>query len=75
MNTGNNKQATTERPELVIRPISPSTLIALTEPCLMAWCTAFDENLAEHGSSACFPSLDGNNYLDTSAAVYNAWGY
>jgi hypothetical protein len=27
---------------LIIRPISPSTLIALTEPCLMDWCATVD---------------------------------
>jgi hypothetical protein len=81
MNSGNSKQTTTGRPKpkLVIRPISPSTLIALTEPCLMAWCTAFDENLAEPGSSpACLPlpSSDYNNHVDKkNKAVYNAWGY
>jgi hypothetical protein len=81
MNSVNSKQkSTTGRPKLVIRPISPSTLMALTEPCLMAWCTTFDENLAEPGSSsACLPlpSSDYNNYdVDKrNKAVYNVWGY
>ena len=71
MNSGNDKHtAATGRSKLVIRPISPSTLMALTEPCLMAWCTAFDESLTEPGSSACFPSqncvVDKNNHF---------WGY
>ena len=75
VNSGNSNQTTTGRTKLVIRPISPSTLIALTEPCLMAWCTAFDDSLAEPGSSAYLPlqSSDYNNYDDK--AVYNAWGY
>ena len=75
--SGNSKQ-TTGRSKLVIRPISPSTLIALTEPCLMAWCTAFDDSLAEPGSSAYMPlqSSDYNNYVDKKKkTVYNAWGY
>jgi len=25
-------------PKMIIRPITPSTLMALTEPCLMGWC-------------------------------------
>lgn len=79
LNSGNSKQITTGRSKLVIRPISPSTLIALTEPCLMAWCTAFDENLAEPGSSPAFlplPNSDYNNHVDKkNKAVYNAWGY
>ena len=77
VNSGNSKQTTTGRSKLVIRPISPSTLIALTEPCLMAWCTAFDESLAEPVSSAHLPlpSSDHNNYVDKKKAVYNAWGY
>ena len=75
VNSGNSNQTTTGRSKLVIRPISPSTLIALTEPCLMAWCTAFDDSLAEPGSSAYLPlqSSDYNNY--DNKAVYNAWGY
>ena len=75
VNSGNSKQTTTGRSKLVIRPISPSTLIALTEPCLMAWCTAFDDNTAEPASSAYLPlqSSDYNNCVDK--AVYNAWGY
>src|SRR6266498_4828066 len=28
---------------MVIRPITPSTLIALTDPCLMAWCFTDDD--------------------------------
>ena len=81
VNSGNSKQTTTGRSKLVIRPISPSTLIALTEPCLMAWCTAFDDNLAEPGSSAYLSmpleSSDCNNYYvdKKNKAVYNAWGY
>ena len=44
----------------------------------MAWCTAFDDSLAEPGSSGYFPlqSSDYNNYVDKkNEAVYNAWGY
>ena len=81
-NTGNNysKQTTTAagRSNLAIRSISPSTLMALTEPCLMAWCTAIDENVAEPASSGDFPlqSLDHNNYVDTrSNPGYQTWGY
>ena len=80
-NTGtdnDHKQTATGQSKLVIRPISPSTLMALTEPCLMAWCTAFDENLAEPDSSAYFPlqSSDDNNYVDTrNKGIYNPWGY
>ena len=76
--TGNDKKTTSGRSKLIIPPISPSTLMALTEPCLMAWCTAFDDNVAEPDSSAYFPlpSSDYNNYVDTkSSAVYNVWGY
>ena len=77
------KQTTTGvtgRSKLVIRPISPSTLMALTEPCLMAWCTSTDESLIEPGPSAHLPlqSSDHNNYADKKnnlKTVYNAWGY
>ena len=87
VDSANSKQTTTTttttttgRSKLVIRPISPSTLIALTEPCLMAWsrCTAFGESLAEPDSSAYLPlqSSDYNDYVDKkNKAVYNdAWG-
>ncbi|KAF8806611.1 hypothetical protein BYT27DRAFT_7257317 [Phlegmacium glaucopus] len=77
-NTGKSEQTTTGQSKLVIRPISPSTLMALTEPCLMAWCTAFEEDLPEPGLSAYFPlqSSDYNNYVDTKgSAVCNVWGY
>lgn len=75
VNSGNNKQFTaTGRSKLIIRPITPSTLMALTEPCLMAWCTPFDDSLAESGSSAYFPlqKLDYNNY---AIDKINVWGY
>ena len=81
VNSGNSNQITTGvtgRSKLVIRPISPSTLMALTEPCLMAWCTASDESLTELSPSAYLPlqSSDHNNYIDKkNKAVYNAWGY
>jgi hypothetical protein len=83
MNSDNSKQTTTGvtgRSKLVIRPISPSTLMALTEPCLMAWCTSSDENLTElvTGPSAYLPlqSSHCNNYVDKkNKTVYNAWGY
>ena len=69
----------TGRTKLVIRPISPSTLMALTEPCLMTWCTALDDDsLAKPGPSAYLPlqNSDYNNYVDKkNRAVYNAWGY
>lgn len=36
---------------LIIRPISPSTLIALTEPCLMDWCATVDSiSIEEQGA-------------------------
>ena len=78
--SGNSKQTTTGvtgRSKLIIRPISPSTLMALTEPCLMAWCTASDENLAEPVPSAYLPlqNSDYDNYVDKNKTVYNAWGY
>jgi hypothetical protein len=80
VNSGNTKQTTTEvtgGSKLIIRPISPSTLMALTEPCLMAWCTASDDNLVEPIPSAYLPlqSSDYNNYVDKNKTVYNAWGY
>lgn len=50
-----------------IRPITPGTLMALTEPCLMAWCGALD----------CAP-IDGFKSqtlcLPTSSFT-NSWGY
>ena len=77
VDSGSRKQTTAGRSKLVIRPISPSTLIALTEPCLMAWCTPFDDSLAEPGSSAYLTqSSEYNNYVDkNNTAVYNVWGY
>lgn len=77
-NSGNSKQTTPGRSKLIIRPISPSTLMALTEPCLMAWCTTFDGNLAEPSPAAYLPLQSSyyNNCADTkSNTVYNAWGY
>ena len=79
MNPNDSKQTTTGvtgRSKSVIRPISPSTLMALTEPCLMAWCTASDDSLTEPGPSVHLPlqSSDHNNYVDNKM-VYNAWGY
>ena len=61
------------RPPMIIRPITPSTLMALTEPCLMAWCSksALDQR---------FPpvnvSVDGTeaiNYMPPSG--HSSWGY
>ena len=82
VNSGNSNHTTTtgvtERSKLVIRPISPSTLMALTEPCLMAWCTALDDSLAEPCLSDYLPlqTSDYNNYVDKkNKEVYNAWGY
>ena len=77
VNSGNNKQtAATGPPKLVIRPISPATLMALTEPCLMAWCNAFDDStsLAQPGSSLYLPlqNLDYNNFV---VDKINVWGY
>ena len=83
VNSDNGKRTTNGVPgrsnKLVIRPISPSTLMALTEPCLMAWCTASDESLTKPGPSAYLPfqNSDNNNYdVDKkNMTVYNAWGY
>ena len=69
----------TGRSKLVIRPISPSTLMALTEPCLMDWCTALDdESLVKPCPSADLPLQisDHSNFVDKkNKTVCNAWGY
>ncbi|KIK09222.1 hypothetical protein K443DRAFT_887 [Laccaria amethystina LaAM-08-1] len=51
---------------ITIRPITPGTLMALTEPCLMAWCGALD----------CAPTDDLCQPLCLPTSGFlNSWGY
>ncbi|KAF8963606.1 hypothetical protein BDZ97DRAFT_1758452 [Flammula alnicola] len=77
----------TTQPGMIIRPISPSTLMALTEPCLMAWCSAPDSDLpistarvSQMTSIQYHPTPDTRRtlYGDTqnmASNPLNSWGY
>lgn len=67
------------RPPFIVRPISPSTLIALTEPCLMAWC--YNEDLDFNCTNSpvlalpiSWPSVGRRDKSGTLRGV-NSWGY
>ncbi|KIM40380.1 hypothetical protein M413DRAFT_178434 [Hebeloma cylindrosporum] len=64
------------RPPMIIRPITPSTLMALTEPCLMAWCSksALDKRFPSASvSGADYDGARAVDYMPSSAQ--NTWGY
>ena len=64
------------RPPMIIRPITPSTLMALTEPCLMAWCSksALDQSFPSVNVSITgFDEIAAINYMPQIAQ--NSWGY
>ncbi|KDR75605.1 hypothetical protein GALMADRAFT_248116 [Galerina marginata CBS 339.88] len=54
---------------MVVRPISPATLMALTEPCLMAWCQELQ------GPPDLNPKvIDTRNFTPAPAYHFNADG-
>jgi hypothetical protein len=77
-------------PKMVIRPITPSTLMALTEPCLMAWCYAEDGADSDPKSHSGFAGVGassetartreedcyvGLEYMYETGRMRNVWGY
>ncbi|KAG6918882.1 hypothetical protein DXG01_010946 [Tephrocybe rancida] len=60
-----------------IRPVSPSTLIALTEPCLMAWSSRPPEKLVQATPShLCAPLRNAPSvFVPVAASFKNDWGY
>ncbi|KAF8161359.1 hypothetical protein B0H34DRAFT_796164 [Crassisporium funariophilum] len=67
--------------QMVIRPISASTLMALTEPCLMAWCDFPNEDMAvpDHSAVDFPPKASAQtfhaNSKNMASSVCNSWGY
>lgn len=71
-------------PPMIVRPISASTLIALTEPCLMAWCCDPESDFNTSGGVAGVPNswpaaaaapAAIQNEAGTSGDRVNLWGY
>ena len=67
-------------PPMIVRPISASTLIALTEPCLMAWCCDPESDFNTSGGVAGVPNswpaaAPIQNEAGTSGDRVNLWGY
>ena len=71
---------------MVIRPITPSTLMALTDPCLMAWCFTDDEvnpvpnsrltqKPHDHSQDQLYAQLQDEMRKQTSSGNLNKWGY
>lgn len=84
--TEEQEDGSTNQATVAIRPITPSTLMALTEPCLMAWCldTGADSkqiaptnttNLGPEYNPAFFAEghIDNSYILETTTC--NLWGY
>ncbi|KAF9478121.1 hypothetical protein BDN70DRAFT_944382 [Pholiota conissans] len=76
----------TVQPSMIIRPISASTLIALTEPCLMKWCLDPDSELLSPLPSSSDPVVlpftfntgfqaDMMPAAAPNTRVVNSWGY
>ena len=68
-------------PPMIVRPISASTLIALTEPCLMAWCCDPESDFNTSGVAGVPNSWPAatpaaiQNEAGTSGDRVNLWGY
>ncbi|KJA28782.1 hypothetical protein HYPSUDRAFT_50960 [Hypholoma sublateritium FD-334 SS-4] len=76
------REVTPARPPMIVRPISASTLIALTEPCLMAWCcdpeSDFLNTTVVPIVSNPWPAamtVVGQNGAGTIGDRVNSWGY
>ena len=75
------RAATPARPPMIVRPISASTLIALTEPCLMAWCCDPEPDFNTSGVAGVPNSWPAatpaaiQNEAGTSGDRVNLWGY
>ncbi|TFK21984.1 hypothetical protein FA15DRAFT_758350 [Coprinopsis marcescibilis] len=54
------------RTAVSVRPVSPSTIMALSEPCLMAWCMNLDLT-PEQGTESAAPKAQ--------SIITNPWGY
>ena len=73
-----------KQPPMIFRPISPSTLMALTEPCLMVWCDTAAEDLSIGFLSASYGSQTPHHLVPATAlhtkysiasTGHNMWGY
>ena len=75
------KAPETVKPTMIIRPITPSTIMALTEPCLMNWCYRVEEDdqiqipiAANIASLHALANLT-NMLSNRAPSCQNPWGY
>ncbi|KAF8190814.1 hypothetical protein BJ912DRAFT_1041828 [Pholiota molesta] len=73
-----DRQSAMTQPTMIIRPISASTLMALTEPCLMKWWLDPDDELLCGPTSGLGPppvAAVQYNAVQAPSGTMNSWGY